>query len=311
MMSDGQRLAWFTQNFMSNEFKGTHVPAILLDCTGQHGTIDSIEELYDDSDESQKANLRQGLTDVNHWAWRVTSDGIKAICNNFLEGIDPRNVKLLQDAFEKLVLALSQLCEPRVLHLGFFGPPGVGKSTGAIQIVQAVLLGRFGAGRNASLGMQLQRQDYADERLMAMAELEPTDNYLFFNCTDTMTPAWMQGAFKEQFGEPSGLKICHWDEVDKIGAMCNVPRKKFMGVFQHINEGVIGDKKWFPTGTAAEDRVAPHVLVHVWSGNINWSFGADHQQAQHEVYLGLVGTVQSQKFDCSRMPEVSHIIPLL
>jgi hypothetical protein len=311
MVAEGLRLESFVQKFSTQEFKDTHVSRILQEITGQEGNVEAIADRYNASNSEQKANLHSCLVDVDHWDWRVTTAGIEIICNHFLNGIDPNNLRLLQMFFGKIVLALSRLCEPRVLHLGFFGGPGVGKSTCAVQIVQAVLLGRFEAGVNESLKKQMGCQRYEDERLQAMASIELTGSYIYINCTDRMTPAALQGEVKEQTKSSGGLiTIYHYDEVDKLGVMMPAVRREFMGKFQLLVQGDITNKQWFPKGTPPDERVAPYISVHIWSGNLGWGQRASHLQARNELHHALKEIVKSKKFESSRMPEVSHIIPL-
>jgi hypothetical protein len=97
------RLESFVQNFTTQEFKDTHVSRILHKVTGHEGRVEDIAGIYSTCNPQQKENLRRLLADKDHWDWRITTDGIDFICNYFLQGIDPNNLRLLQKFFGMIV----------------------------------------------------------------------------------------------------------------------------------------------------------------------------------------------------------------
>ena len=320
MLDEGTRLQIFVRDFTGCDFQETCAPQIIKACCGdQGGTLEDIGILWEGYDASQKASLHRELTNKDNWAWHATAEGIRIICTHFLCGLSDESVCKLQNIFGKIILDLANLQAPKSYHVGFFGTTGAGKSTSAIQVVEAIILGRFGAGSNRALATELEKMQGASHtapKVQVLVDKPRSANYILVAITAKMTEAALLKVVRENLAMADVLSslvvIIHYDEVDKLGAMTDAKRTEFMGVFQQLLMGELTDRRWFPTGTDPDDRHVPHVFIHVWSGNIPFSETVAHSVACQEIRAGLENTVKYPKiFDCTRMPELAHIVPLL
>ena len=99
MLAQGTMLAMFVAIYMSEEFLETRLRDILR-ARGYEGGMGeaaytAIAEIYEGLDAGAREQLRTALTDVNFWAWRITTEGIRAICEALLTGIDNDNISAI------------------------------------------------------------------------------------------------------------------------------------------------------------------------------------------------------------------------
>jgi len=316
MVSNGVLLGAVVRGTMKDDFLNSVEFATMLrpEYQGFAGAEarKSIRQCYDSR--TDKLSLRSNLTKKANLKWHLTVGGINSICNFFLTGIDDANVATLRRFLELIVDDLILLKPAKALHLGFFGLPGVGKSTASIAILQAVLFGSFRAAENNAFKGLLDKQaklKSIPDGIREIMSRPQTPTYIYIHITPTFTPTELKNRVKEQYRAPQLASdtstlddvICipHFDEVDKVGAMAPTNRKKLVGTLQDIAEGR------FP---AILDNTSHHFKVCAWSGN----FTPLNVRQPHE---GLQSDVQRQakdmfgdKFTEMRFPIAKNIVLL-
>ena len=273
----------------------------------------SIRQCYDSR--TDKLSLRSNLTKKANLKWHLTVDGINSICNFFLTGIDDANVATLRRFLELIVDDLILLKPAKALHLGFFGLPGVGKSTASIAILQAVLFGSFRAAENNAFKGLLDKQRAMlmsiPDGIREIMSMPQTPTYIYIHVTPTFTPTQLSTRVKEQYKAPQLASdtstlhdvICipHFDEVDKVGAMAPAKRNQLVGKLQDIAEGNF---------STILDNTSHHFKVCAWSGNFTpLNVRLPHEDLQSDVQL-QAKDMFGDKFTENRFPIAKNIVLL-
>lgn len=327
MLSQGKMLSVFVLCYMSQDFIDGVMFGILQRAgyIGAAGVtaIAGIAAIYDSiSDRNAQDLFRRELTNVNHWHWRITEEGIASICKHFLVGILPQAIERIINFCRALLFDMAALCQPQVAHIAFFGPPGVGKSTSAPLILQAIFLGRFGAGSNSKLDAQINKMKRAlrcDGRIAELFKQPDCFNYIHNQLTDSTTPKKLKDTIKVSILQMDCTKflvgIFHHDEFDKVGAMSTTKKTSFFGCFQCLCQSdIVGDKGYYPTGTDPAARTIAHTSIHIESGNIHWisDIHQDYLKAVNEVATKVEAIVDynGKMLDSGRLAEHMNIVLL-
>jgi hypothetical protein len=133
------------------------------------------------------------------------------------------------------------------------------------------------------------------------------------NLTVTQLKKNLEGSFIKMDCVKQMVGILQEDELDKLGEMRPPAAKsKFVGDYQGLAQTDIQtDAKYWPKGTPIDERVVPHLMIHIESGNIEWSAPDDSDLAIGQIAQELDRILEySDKFDCTRMAEERNIFAL-
>ena len=299
----------FVRDVMSADFRDNHLERILCEASGNtptgEDTLDSIVCVLEEAAASPEKlkGLIHKLTHIDYR--RLSKKAIKDLCKKHLLTASSLQTVNLVGRLNTVIDSMA--CQDKVhYHIAFVGPPGVGKSTATIMLLEEIIMGKFTAGKNKTLQRQLQKQQ--------IEETSEPCNYIYLSCE--MTIAALQKDFKEQYANVdtvgSIILIVHLEECDKLSALTPAKRKTFVSALQTLVENSYQEnKKW-----VTEEKYA-QVTLFVWTGNYSWDTGlnltqqADLNSACAMVHKKFKDTLGDKFADGgSRMPEQGQIILL-
>ena len=323
LMSDGQLFRAVVRGLMkdaylhSDEFADCLRPAY----EGLKGrdAVRSIAVVYDALPQQERDVFRNKFLRIDHLRRRFTREGVDEIARYYLMGVDEENLNIIQRFIATLVEHLLLFKGAKTFHFGGMGVPGVGKSSALSAIIQLIVFGKVGGGRNKALARLIESQkqslDKLPEAIREMLERPETKNSIYLT-PGTMTGAGLQKGVKEQKpdvdlesdGADLEQVVCgiFIDEADLIGSVKPKSKKDdLVAKLADLAEGNLVDAK-FHKGEVSSH----HIKIIGWYANITPLNPQADPLQQRQSVAGQLKDQLSGKFTPERLPSAMNTIIL-